>query len=172
MTFTGYVACICEGSSERAILDLLLENCKLVFDRKQMLDHELLHCRSPREFEMRYLNFEYEHPINVVRILDSRREQFNLRKPYQDIVRVFNVITAPEIEMLIIIAEGKLADFKKFDIKPSEYCKGQLGYKQVKNFDFVSGYFTDVDMLVRCIQEYKRVSRIKTSEYTLCDMLK
>lgn len=28
-----YIACICEGGAERAILDLLLDNQKLIFER-------------------------------------------------------------------------------------------------------------------------------------------
>ncbi len=44
-------------------------------------------------------------------------------KPYCDEVDVINVITAPEIEMLIILNEGKYDQFKKSGKKPSEYCK-------------------------------------------------
>jgi hypothetical protein len=172
MTFIGYVACICEGSCERAILDLLLDHHKLVFDREQMLEHKLLRCRSAREFEDRHLSFEHTSPINVLRVLDSRREQFRLRKPYITQVKIFNVITAPEIEMLVIIAEGKVHDFRKSGIKPSAFCKGALGFRQVKNYDFVNQYFADVDQLISCIKEYRRISRIQNGEYTLCDLLK
>lgn len=45
--------------------------------------------------------------ISVVRILDSRRENFKLSRAYRDKVDVINIITAPEIEMLIIFSEGK-----------------------------------------------------------------
>jgi hypothetical protein len=172
MTFDGYVACICEGASERAIVDLLLENHKLVFDREQILENETLRCRSPREFEKRHLNLEHIKPVHVLRILDSRRERFNLGKEYQAQAKVYNVITAPEIEMLIIINENKVDDFRKSNIKPSAYCKGTLGYTEVKNYDFVRKYFSDVATLIRCIIEYKRISRIPNGEYTLCDLLK
>ena len=40
------------------------------------------------------------------KILDSRREEFRLSKAYEQKIDVVNVITAPEIEMLIIHAEG------------------------------------------------------------------
>jgi len=43
--------------------------------------------------------------ISVIRILDSRRENFKLSKAYEHKVDVINVITAPEIEMLIIFNE-------------------------------------------------------------------
>lgn len=41
---------------------------------------------------------EFEGKITVYRILDSRREKFNLSKAYEDKVDVKNVITAPEID--------------------------------------------------------------------------
>lgn len=41
-------------------------------------------------------------------------------------VDVINVITAPEIEMLIILNEGLYSEFKKSGIKPSEFCKAKM----------------------------------------------
>lgn len=42
----GYIACICEGGAERAILDLLLDNHKLIFEREDLIEEEVLRCRS------------------------------------------------------------------------------------------------------------------------------
>ena len=39
------------------------------------------------------------------------------------------VITAPEIEMLIILNEGNIQSIKKSNKKPSEFCKTELKYK-------------------------------------------
>ena len=97
-----YVACICEGGAERAILDLLLDNHKLIFERKELIEEEVLRCRSGKEFEERYLRKGFTDKITIYRILDSRSERFNLSKAYMQKVDVKNVITAPEIEKLII----------------------------------------------------------------------
>ncbi len=51
--------------------------------------------------------------ISVIRILDSRRENFKLSKAYANKVDVINVITAPEIEMLIIFNEDKYKEIKQ-----------------------------------------------------------
>lgn len=118
-----YIACICEGSAERAIIDLLLENNRLIFKREDLLEEEVLKCRKGKEFEERYLRKGFLNKITVYRILDSRRERFNLSNAYKEKVDVINVITAPEIEMLIILNEGKYSEFKKFGKKPSDYCK-------------------------------------------------
>lgn len=102
-----YIACICEGGAERAILDLLLDAHKLIFEREDLIEEEVLRCRSGREFEKRYLRKEFTDKITIYRVLDSRSERFNLSKVYELKVDVKNVITAPEIEKLIICNEGK-----------------------------------------------------------------
>lgn len=48
-------ACICEGGAERAIIDILLDNDLLIFQRNELLDETVLHCRSGKEFESKYL---------------------------------------------------------------------------------------------------------------------
>ena len=42
MELSKYIACICEGGAERAIMDLLLDNDKLLFGRDRLLDEELI----------------------------------------------------------------------------------------------------------------------------------
>ena len=167
-----YIACIAEGGAESVIIDILLDNHMLIFEREQLLDEEVLGCRNANEFERRYLRKGFEGKITVFRILDSRRENFNLSKAYRDKVDVINVITAPEIEMLIILNEDKYEAFKKAGIKPSEFCKAELGYKEVKTRAFVAQYFTDCATLVSAIKKYKEVSRIQRHEHTLFELLK
>lgn len=38
MKFEKYIACICEGSAEAAIIDILLDNRLLRFTREDLLD--------------------------------------------------------------------------------------------------------------------------------------
>ena len=97
-----YTACICEGGAERAILDLLLDHHMLIFEREDLIEEEVLRCRSAKEFEGKYLKKGFSEKITVYRILDSRRENFKLSKAYEQKVDVINVVTAPVIEMLII----------------------------------------------------------------------
>ena len=97
----------------------------------------------------------------MLRIFDSRREKFKLSKTY-----------APEIKMLIILNEGKYTDYKKSNKKPSEFCKTELKYKNVKSTEFLKEYFADASVLVSAIIEYKRVSNIKNGECVLADLLR
>lgn len=109
----------------------------------------------------------------MYRILDSRRENFKISKAYQQKVEVVNVITAPEIEMLIICNEGKYHDFeKKKNMSPSEYCKSILKMKNVKSVSFVKEYFADVSILEKSLHEYKRISKVRKSEKTIYDLLR
>ena len=102
MTLSKYIACICEGAAENAIMDLLLDHNLLVFERQDLLEESVIRCRDGQTFERRYLRKGFTDKISVIRILDSRRENFRLSKAYQGKVDVVNVITAPEIEMLIM----------------------------------------------------------------------
>lgn len=81
-------------------------------------------------------------------------------------------MTAPEIEMLIIHAEKKYDDFKRKNLKPSEYCKTQLKYGSVKNYQFIKEYFSNVDILISAISDYHNKSYIQKDEITLYDLLK
>lgn len=38
MELAGYKACICEGSAEHAIIDILLDHELLLFSREEMLE--------------------------------------------------------------------------------------------------------------------------------------
>ena len=74
--------------------------------------------------------------------------------------------------MLIIFHEGKFNEFKKSKKKPSEFCKGNLGYRHVKSEEFIRDFFADVNNLIASIIEYKRKTQNRNEEYALADLLK
>lgn len=141
---------------------------------KDLLEQEILSCRSGKEFEEKYLGKNFKKPITVYRILDSKKENFKLRKIYENKIKVINVITKPEIEILVIIKENKYADFMKYksSLKPSQYCKSKLKFHNVKKEKFLENYFHDVDELERVIKEYKRLHKVEDDEKCLADILK
>lgn len=172
MKLAGYKACICEGSAESAVMDILLDQELLIFSREEMLEEKVIRCRGGKEFEEKYLRKGFMDKISVIRILDSRRENFKLSKAYVHKVDVINVITAPEIEMLIIFNEDKYREYKKSGKKPSVFCKEDLKMSGVKTYDFVKKYFGDPAVLVAAIKKYHEISKIQKGEYTLLDLLK
>lgn len=46
MELAKYKACICEGSAEEAIIDILVDNDLLIFNREEMLEERVIRCRS------------------------------------------------------------------------------------------------------------------------------
>lgn len=172
MKLAKYKACICEGSAEAAIIDILVDHDLLIFTREEMLDERVIRCRSAKNFEERYLRKGFSDQISVIRILDSRREDFRLGKAYEHKVDVINVITAPEIEMLIIHNEGQYERYKRSGKKPSDFCKIDLRMHDVKAYDFVKDYFSNPQNLVDAIEEYRRTANIPKGEYGLSDLLK
>ena len=112
MELAKYKACICEGSTEEAIIDILVDNDLLIFNREEMLEERVIRCRSAKRFEERYLRKGFDEQISVIRILDSRREEFRLSKAYDQ--------------------------FKRSGKKPSEFCKTNLRMHDVKSYEIES----------------------------------
>ena len=160
MKLAKYKACICEGSAEEAVIDILIDHDLLIFTREELLEERVIRCRNAKRFEERYLRKGFDEKISVIRIFDSRREEFRLSKAYEKKIDVTNIITAPEIEMLIIHAEGVYDQFKRSGKKPSEFCKSSLRMHYVKSYDFVKKYFSDPKTLVKAIREYRRTANI------------
>lgn len=170
---SSLIACICEGGAETAIMDILLDNGLLIFSREQMIEESVLPRTSVKEFERRYLRMAYDQKILILRVIDSRGEEFNLSKAYRCQVDVINVITAPEIEMLIIASKKKYDEYCRSGVKkPSDYCKNVLNIKNVKSQEFIRDYFSDPNFLVDSIKEYHRVHKQKNTEASLYDLIK
>lgn len=165
-------ACICEGGAETAILNILLDKNLLKFSRDDLLYRDLIPVRSAKDFEEQYLRMGFNRPIVIYRILDSRRENYKLSKAYRDLVKVINVVTAPEIEMLVILAENKYNEYKKANLKPSQFCIQILKMRKVKKPEFIYSYFSDPNKLVSVIIKYKSISKVKPEECTLADLLR
>lgn len=172
MNLNGYIVVICEGSAEQAIMELLLNSDKLIFGHDRLFTGEIIKVRKAKKFEERYLKKGFQEKITILRILDSRKEQFKLSPLYADKIEVINIITAPEIEMLVIINEDGYEQFKKSKKKASDFCKSELKLPNVKSYNFVLDYFSDTDKLIHSIKEYRRVSKIRNKEYMLYDLLK
>lgn len=77
----------------------------------------------------------------------------------------------PEVEILIIIDLDKIKDYNKVKskVKPSDYCKTTLRYKNVKNKDFMCDYF-DIDKLLKALKKYK--SNTTKDHFAIFDILK
>lgn len=173
MELTRYIACICEGTAEEVIMEKMLDADRLIFTRENLLENELIRTRAAESFEKRHLRKSFRDKITVLRILNSRREKFRTSKAYEGkIAAVHNIITAPEIEILIILHEHKYDAYSRSRKKPSDFCKEDLKMGGVKSRKFVESFFSNIDDLISAIREYRRVSCIPPGEYALVDLLK
>ncbi|KAA8827906.1 hypothetical protein [Bifidobacterium tissieri] len=172
---------VCEGSCERIIIETLLTADKLVVDesnviRDDIADRPTTNCRAARTVQETFLGYEYDNPVAIVRILDSRRERFRLSYPYNETVPVFSCYTTPEIEMLAIIKEDALNRYNKrakSKTKPSDFCKKELGLSRIKNEEFLHDYWSDADELCQCLTKYRSIHKAaRKDELVIADLLK
>lgn len=172
---------VCEGSCERVIIETLLAADKLIVNesnaiRDTITNRPTTNCRAAKTIQDVFLGFDYDEPVIIIRILDSRNERFQLSYPYSETVRVFNCYTRPEIEMLAIIKEGELSRYNrraKNKLKPSDFCKKELKLPRIKNESFLRSYWSDVDELCRCLKEYQKNHKPQQkNELTIADLLK
>ena len=182
-----YVLAICEGRAESVIFLKLLEAGLLVIPAGNLVEDEVTgrlctQCRSGRQIEERFLDKDYttqegESQLVILRILDSPRAQFRLHRLYEGRVLRFDVVTQPEIEMLVIHAEGRYEDWQRasrrdHNLHPNTFCKAQLGMSDVKSGDFLEEYWSDKDKLVGALRDYREhLGKRKGDELRLTDLL-
>lgn len=176
-----YSAIICEGAAEEAIIEILLENhCIFIENDDYLINNAPIRIRGAKKFCDTYMGKDYGSKIALFRILDSKKENFNFnsakyRKIFEEKIEVINVITPPEIELLIIVSEEKYEDFSRSGSpKPSDYCKQKLKISNVKSYAFVKEYFSDVSKLLDAIKKVHSIkkSSIPKGYLTLYDLLK
>ncbi|WP_142393243.1 hypothetical protein [Alkalicoccus urumqiensis] len=155
-------------------MNKLLDAGLLFCTKEQLLEERALKIRSAKSFEKRHLNKAMPDKMTVYRVVDSNKEKFKLSKVNEHKVEIVNVVTKPEIEMLIIIAEGKYDDYQnkagRYG-KPSDYVKSQLKYPHAKSAAFINDYFRDVTKLTEAIREYRRLHPQEKKAIPLADLL-
>jgi hypothetical protein len=71
LTTDCYILCICEGLSELVTINMLLDNDMLVFKRDQLISGEPVKRESVTSIQDKYLNYSFEKPLYILRIIDS-----------------------------------------------------------------------------------------------------
>lgn len=134
--FAGYHPIIsCEGTAEQVAVEILLEAGALVFPESDVV--AVTRLRKSPDIQDKFLNYDYDWPVCVVRVLDSRKERFKLGNLYADRFPVVSYVTHPEIEVLAIIREGAWRRWHGGRMKPSDFCKQELDMREVKREGFL-----------------------------------
>lgn len=166
------VACICEGNAEIEIMRLLMGRDRLCFPEEDLLDGKFFtgSMRSAKNLETRYLtqSFGPNQQVEVIRIIDSRTERYEIRGAYKTKIvnEITNCYTRPEIEMLVILNEGQYESFKRSGVsKPSDYCIHNLAMgKGIKRKGFIAAYFSRVEDLENVLKMYHQIRPDKQEE--------
>ncbi len=166
------IICICEGRFEEDLINFLLEHDKLKFKVSDLVDEKVTRIRSAAKIQQNFLNRAYNQQIIILRIIDSKKERFNLAPAYElKIKATHNVVTKPEIEILVIIDKDDFKKFQEQNKKPSEYCKAKYGLSDIKKEGFVKHYFKSVEVLISAIKKYKTNNK-DNPHVQLADLLK
>ncbi|EUJ31287.1 hypothetical protein [Listeria cornellensis] len=177
-TENDIVACICEGSSEKNIIHLLLQNNLLIFSEEQLLQGKVLTgpYRKSDKFTDQFLTMDYGEQEVVIFIIQDNKTSFLIRKPYSNKIRGPHiVVTAPEIEMLMIHSLGLYNQYQKVkkSKKPSIFVAEHLKKttSKIKSTPFILEFYQKYDLKESLIL-HKRKAKNEKGSFFLADFLK
>lgn len=174
---------MCEGPNEKAVVEMLLDAGYLKFSRDDLVGLTVYHARQFTATIIKTALSIYTGNFEVYRIGDSMTDRLPVPADYRGrIQRIRKFCTKPELEMLLIIAEGKEAEFEKVKagrhrIKAKDFSKANVVHNRKRynnSTQFYEDYFgSDIKMLVAAIKKYKQThgAHKKDEEY-LADLLK
>lgn len=174
---------MCEGPNEKAVVEMLLDAGRLKFSKDDLVGLNVYHARQLTSSIIKTNLSIYTGDFEVYRIGDTLTDKLSVPLDYRERIKgIRKFCTKPELEILLLIADGKDAEFEKVkagkDRKgPKVFCKANVVYNH-KRYDnstqFYWDYFvSDIDLLVTAIKKYKRKhgAHKKDEEY-LADLLK
>lgn len=170
------VACICEGNTEKNIISILLENNDLIFTKEQLLDNQILQgkYKKAKIFSDQYLTMDYGEKKLIILLIQDHKNSYVIKAPYSEKIKgKYLVVTAPEIEMLMIHSSGLYNKFQKSKKKPSLFLSEEwkIGTAKIKNTKFIKDFY-EKNSLVDAIKVHSKKSK-KNSKYKLLyDILK
>ena len=172
---------MCEGPNELAVIQMLLENNKLVLTEDDLLNLVPYHARQigNNGAVKTALNL-YHGDVRILRIGDKLSDELKIPKEYKEqIVGIEKYCTKPELEMLLIISEKLDKDFEKVKSKvtPKMFSKQTIvcnGIRYDNSTAFYHAYYGKrIDFLVETIKRYKHLKgHHKKDERYLADLLR
>lgn len=171
---------MCEGKNEEALVNLLIDNNKLILTREDLIGRKPYNVRQLTHPVIKTEIKHYNDEIIVYRIGDKQSDEVKVPLDLKDYVsksRIFKFCTKPELEILLIINEGMLKDYNKSRLTPKQYALKNIkfnGRKYDQSTDFFINYYEKrVNNLVNNISEYKRIKKKHNKEeHYLCELLK
>ncbi|BDR52170.1 hypothetical protein KIM372_00770 [Bombiscardovia nodaiensis] len=189
----------CEGVAESVIVELLVKNDLLVFNKDRIitdLDNDdacytlaRKASKIPQSMLTRQEKEEgAEEDITVLCVQDQPHHlPLQFRSPFNEWVQSLNITTNPEIEMLVVYAENRLQEYESWKrrrrgnagakLKPSLYCKEVLAledarFKHIKNRNILEEYWGNSDRLLYAIDQFRQHCPTKgRADFMLADLV-
>ena len=173
---------MCEGPNELEIIRILLSYDMLIFGEDELIGLTPFHARQiVSNSQVRTeLNLYPENDVLIMRVGDKQSDILKIPADYRHkIIGIEKYCTKPELEMLLIIAEGLLPKYEKTKstVSPKDFAKAniKIGKKHYDNSSlFYRMYFGSTpEKLVEALIEYKQLrGSHKKDERYLADLLK
>ncbi len=163
---------VTEGSSELALISVLIDKNIFKFNVNDMLDDKPHHKRQLDGYVYALIrSLPKGEEITIIRIGDTLKDNLKIDKSIKSKIKeIIKVCTKPELEKLIIINENLTDEFNKTKDKPSTFLKKQkIGYS--KSYKYMYEYFCNID-IIKVLSEYKRIKKHKKDEYYLIDFIR
>lgn len=179
-----YVLFACEGTAEGVIMQTLYDSGAMIVPRDYVVKDSLFYtpytrAKKPTDIVERFFGESYEvcgaSGLLIARIVDSRSAKFKLPRRWEKSVVVESFYTRPEIEMLVIHAEGAYGDWQRAhrrdkQLRPNEFCKGTLKLPKIKEAQFLKSYWNPAK-LIKAIHNYDNNRQHSNDEFSLGDLL-
>ncbi|MCM1385871.1 MAG: hypothetical protein NC231_00975 [Bacillus sp. (in: Bacteria)] len=168
---------MCEGANEKKIIDMLLENKKLIVSEDDLLGRITYHARQIKKSPMVMGQLRiYNGDVEIWRIGDKQNIPLEFKS---QIKKVTKFCTLPELEILLILSEKKFREYEKGKSQkhPKDFARENIVYNKCKykgDTKFYEAYYgSDIDKLIRAIREYKQRNHAhKNDEHYLLEILK
>ena len=106
---------MCEGTNEKKLIELLLENKRLKITFDDLLGRQVYHARQIKTSPVVKTNLAiYGKEVEVWRIGDKQTDKLIIPSDYKNQIKsVKKYCTLPELEILLIISEKKCKEYEK-----------------------------------------------------------
>ena len=165
---------MCEGANEEKLINLLLDNKKLVLTRDDLIGMKPYNIRQLKNPVIITELKHYNKPVIIYRIGDKQNDKLAIPPELKRIVtkdNIYKYCTKPELEILLIINEKLLSKYNKSKQTPKSFAKENIklnGRNYDQSTNFLEEYYhgKKIDNLVNNIKEYQRIKNIIKMNYT------
>ena len=158
---------MCEGPNELSIMKILLNNNMLIFSEDDLLGLTPYHARQiGKSGQVKAELNQYSGIVDVIRIGDKQSDELKIPKEYKGMINsIEKYCTKPELEILLIIAEGLYNKYQKVKskISPKQFAKDNIIFNGVRynnSTKFFEEYFGErPQVLYDAIVKYSEVNK-------------